>query len=111
MALQLCTGPFSAHTGDNTYRFVAPQGWHIAFVNFNVLTDGAIADVQVLPPLLLDDTWTNNSACYVQIVNTGSVNASMSASLLVSDEPVSQVTVPTSSLTVGSVWGEVSDGG
>lgn len=111
MALQLCTGSFSAHTGDNTYRFVAPQGWHIAFVNFNVITDGAISYVQTSAPVLMDDTWTNNSACYVQIVNTGSVNASMSASMLVSDEPVSQVTVPTGNLAIGSVWGEVQDGG
>lgn len=109
MALQLCTGSFAAPVGDKTYRFLAPQGWYVAFANFSVLTEGAVPDITIGAPDLTNDGWTGNSACKVGIANSGSGTVSMVASLLVSDEPVGQATVTSSQLVWGTGWGQVND--
>lgn len=108
MALQLLTGEFAALPGDKTYRFVAPQGWNVAFVTFSVVTEGAIADIQTYAPVLDTDNWTNLSVCKVEINNSGAGNVNIAASLLVSDELVGQITVP-GDLAIGSGWGLVGD--
>lgn len=112
MTLLLATGSFTAYPGDKTYRFLAPAPageWHVAFANFSVLTDGAVADIAVGNPVLTNDGWTGTSGCKVEVSNSGSGNVVMTASLLVSDEEVGQVTVTNTDLVVGTGWGLVSD--